>query len=233
MRAAVFAGLGGPSNIEVRNLADPEPGLGEVVLEVGASSINHHDYWYLKGDSGIDEDDIPFLSGVDVAGVVRETGPEVEGFSTGDRVVLNPMETCGKCEFCRDGPENLCVEYGLYHGGFADQAKVPADKLIPLPDSVSRNEAAAIPVAYMTALHMIRRGEINPSDKVLIPGATGGVGVAATQLLDTIGAQWWVLRFQRRNCENWSRSEQHMESRSHQQTSYRRRRRSMVRIKRY
>lgn len=188
MRAAVFAGLGGPSNVEVRELEDPTPDTGDVVLDIKASSINHHDYWYLKGESRIGEEDIPFLSGVDVAGVVRETAPDVASVSVGDRVVLNPMETCGECEYCRDGPENLCVEYSLFHGGFAEQAAVPADRLVPLPDSISMPEAAALPVAYMTAWHMIRRGEVDPGDTVLIPGAAGGVGVAATHLLDTIGA---------------------------------------------
>lgn len=188
MRAAVFTGLGGPSNVEVRELDDPEPGQGEVVLTVEAASINHHDYWYLKGESRIGEEDLPFLSGVDVAGVVDETGPGVTSVDRGDRVVLNPMQTCGQCEFCRDGPENLCVEYSLYHGGFAERAAVPADRLIPLPDSVEMVEAGALPVAYMTAWHMIRRAEVDPADTVLIPGSTGGVGVAATQLLDAIGA---------------------------------------------
>ena len=188
MRAAVFTELGGPSNVEVQELEDPEPTGDEVVLDVEASSINHHDYWYLKGESRIGEEDLPFLSGVDVAGTVRELGEGVSSVEVGDRVVLNPMETCGKCEYCRDGPENLCVEYGLFHGGFAEQAAVPADRLIPVPDSVSMRKAAALPVAYMTAWHMIRRAEIDPIDNVLIPGATGGVDVAATHLLDTLGA---------------------------------------------
>lgn len=187
MRAALFAGLGGPSNIEVRELDDPQPGPDEVVLDVEASSINHHDYWYLQGKSRIDENDLPFLSGVDVAGVVRELGSDVTSVDIGDRVVLNPMETCGSCEYCRDRPENLCEEYGLFHGGFAEQAAVPADRLLPLPESVSMTEAAALPVAYMTAWHMIRRAELSPGDSVLVPGATGGIGVAATQLLDRIG----------------------------------------------
>lgn len=188
MRAALFVELGGPDGVDIREVDDPAPGRGEVVLDVGAASLNHHDYWYLKGESRIDDDDLPFLSGVDVAGVVDEIGPGISSFDAGDRVVLNPMDTCGACEYCRDGPENLCTDYGLYHGGFAERALVPADRLIRLPDSVSMTEAAALPVAYMTAWHMIRRAQIAPDDTVLIPGATGGVGVAAIQLLQTVGA---------------------------------------------
>lgn len=188
MQAAVFAELGGPSGIEIHERDDPVPEQNEVILDVGGASVNHHDYWYLKGESRIGESDLPFLSGVDVAGTVTVLGDGVESVDAGDRVVLNPMETCGACEYCRDGPENLCVEYGLFHGGFAEKTAVPADRLVSVPDDVSLTEAAALPVAYMTAWHMIRRADVRPDDTVLIPGATGGVGVAATHLLQTVGA---------------------------------------------
>lgn len=189
MRAAAFTGFGGPSQVDIREVATPALRSGEVLLDVTASSLNHHDYWYLKGRAPIDEDDLPFVSGVDVAGTVAEVGPTVDGVASGDRVLLDPNETCGSCEYCRDGPENRCERFSLYHGGFAEKAVVPADRLLSVPDTVSLVDAGALPVAYMTAWHMIRRAGISPADTILIPGATGGVGIAAVQLATAMGAE--------------------------------------------
>lgn len=189
MRAAAFTALGGPSGVEVINLESPTADAGQVVIDVEGASVNRHDLLYLEGDFRLQEDHLPFVSGVDVAGKVRETADDVKDFQPGDPVVLNPMLTCGSCRFCRDGPENLCQEYSLFHGGFAEQAVVDADRLIQVSDEVDLISAAALPVAYMTAWHMFRRADIDAGDSVLIPGATGGVGVAATQLADAMGVR--------------------------------------------
>jgi NADPH:quinone reductase-like Zn-dependent oxidoreductase len=83
----------------------------------------------------------------------------------------------------------MCERFSLYHGGLAETARVEADRLIPLPEGMDATTAAAIPTAYMTAYHMLRRAEVGPADLVFVPGATGGVGVAATQLAETLGAE--------------------------------------------
>ncbi|MFB6103285.1 MAG: alcohol dehydrogenase catalytic domain-containing protein [Haloplanus sp.] len=190
MRAAAFTDLIGPDGVSVIDRPTPEPGRGEAVVDVDACSINHHDLWILNGDSAmLDPTDLPFVSGLDVAGVVRAVGEGVTGVEPGDRVVLCPNETCGTCRFCREGPENLCESYSLYHGGLAEQARVEASRLITLPETVETTTAAALPTAYLTAYHMIRRASVEPGDLLFVPGATGGVGVAAIQLADVLGVR--------------------------------------------
>lgn len=189
MRAAVYTGLGGPDEITIRDVPDPEPGPHEARVDVAAAAVNHHDLWLLRGEGSLETDELPFVSGVDVAGTVSAVGDGVADLAVGDRVVLCPNQTCGSCRHCREGPENRCVEYGLFHGGFAEQIAAPADRLIPLPDAISFEAAAAVPVSYLTAFHMLRQGQTTPGDRVFVPGATGGVGVAAVQLADVLGAE--------------------------------------------
>ncbi|EJN58816.1 alcohol dehydrogenase [Halogranum salarium B-1] len=189
MRAAAFTDLVGPDGVSVVDRPDPEPAQGQAVVDVDACAINRHDLWILDGDSAmVDAADLPFVSGLDVAGVVRAVGDDAS-VDPGDRVVLCPNETCGVCRFCRDGPENLCAEFSLYHGGLAEQAVVAADRLVALPDGVDTTTAAALPTAYMTAYHMLRRADVSPGDLVFVPGATGGVGVAGVQLANAMGAR--------------------------------------------
>ncbi|MFC7156983.1 alcohol dehydrogenase catalytic domain-containing protein [Halomarina halobia] len=189
MRAAAFTGLGGPSNVEVIDAPEPTVAADQALVRVRGAALNRHDLLYLQGDFRLREEHLPFVSGVDVAGEVIDIGTDVDSVSVGDRVVLSPMQTCGKCKFCRDGPENLCEHYGLFHGGFAERAAVDASRLVPLPADVDFVSAAALPVAYMTAWQMLRRAGVAAGDTVLVPGATGGVGVAAVQLIDTLGAR--------------------------------------------
>jgi NADPH:quinone reductase-like Zn-dependent oxidoreductase len=190
MRAAAFTELTGPDGVTIVERPDPEPGPGDAIVDVEACSINRHDLWILEGDSAmVDADDLPFVSGLDVAGVVRTVGEDVTAVEPGDRVVLCPIETCGTCRFCREGPENLCESFSLFHGGLAEAARVSADRLVSLPDTVATTTAAALPTAYLTAFHMLRRADVGPNDLVFVPGATGGVGVASIQLADVFGAR--------------------------------------------
>lgn len=190
MHAATFAKLTGPDGIDYREVPDPEAGPGEVVVDVSAASLNRHDLLVLRGESALSEAiDLPFVSGLDLAGVVSEVGAGVDSVAPGDRVVHCPNRTCGTCRFCRDGPENRCASFDLFHGAFAEQAAVPADRLVALPEGVSLTAAAALPTAYMTAWHMLRRTDVTAGDRVFVPGASGSVGIAALQLLDTLGAE--------------------------------------------
>jgi len=190
MRAAAFTDLTGPEDVSVVDYETPEPASGEAVVDVEACSINRHDLWILEGDSAmVDPNDLPFVSGLDVAGTVRSVGDGVTGLSPGDRVVLCPNQTDGTCRFCREGPENMCESFSLYHGGLAEAALVTADRLVSLPESVGATAAAALPTAYVTAYHMLRRADVEPGGLVFVPGATGGVGVAAVQLVDLLGVR--------------------------------------------
>lgn len=189
MRVAAFTDFGDGDDVEVQERPDPEPGPEEAVIDVEACSLNRHDLWILQGDSAMVTDGaLPFVSGLDAAGVVREAGDRA-AVSEGDRVVLCPNQTCGTCEFCRDGPETHCKQFMLYHGALAEQALVDSSRLIQLPDSVGFREAAALPTAYLTAWRMLKVGDVGPTDLVYIPGATGGVGVAAVQLADVLGTE--------------------------------------------
>ncbi|MFB6118411.1 alcohol dehydrogenase catalytic domain-containing protein [Halosegnis sp.] len=189
MRVAAFSELiGPPDGVELLEQDNPTAGPGEAVIDVKACSLNRHDLWILQGHSAmIEGDELPFVSGLDPAGVVREA-PADARVSEGDRILLCANQTCGTCDRCREGPENHCESFSLYHGGFAEQAAVTADRLIPIPDSLSFAEATALPTAYLTAWHMLQKADITAGDRVFIPGATGGVGLAGVQLADVLGA---------------------------------------------
>jgi NADPH:quinone reductase-like Zn-dependent oxidoreductase len=190
MRAAAFRELvGPPDGVDLIELDDPEPGPDEAVIDVRACSLNRHDLWILQGDSAmIAGEDLPFVSGLDPAGVVAAAGPDA-AVDEGDRVLLCPNETCGTCDRCREGPENTCESFSLYHGGLAERALVDADRLIPLPDDLGFAAASALPTAYLTAWHMLRKADVTAGDRVFVPGATGGVGLAGVQLARVLGAE--------------------------------------------
>lgn len=188
MRAAAITNFETDEYVESIELPDPEPEHGEAVVAVESASLNHHDLWLAKGAGSLTNENLPFVPGVDLAGVVDSVGPGVTQVERGDRVVLTPNVTCGTCSFCRDGPENRCREYEIYHGAFAEKARADASRLVPLPEAVSTRVASTLPVAYMTVMHMLRRAEVTPGDLVFVPGATGGVGIAALHLVDVFGA---------------------------------------------
>lgn len=189
MRAAVYPTSDDPADLTVETVPDPDPEPGQAVVRVKACSVNHRDLWKLKGtrETNIDQ----FVGGADVAGVVERIEPSctTSSIELGDRVVLCPLKTCGTCRYCREGPENYCAEYDSFDGGFAERCVVEADRLITLPDCVDFVAASTLPVAYMTAWRMLERAGVTAGDRVLIPGATGGVGVAAVQLANLRGAE--------------------------------------------
>lgn len=189
MRAATITGYDGIDDIDLRERPDPSPGPGEAVVRVDAAALNHRDLWPLKRDASGDPDRLPYIPGGDLAGVVAAVGDGVSTVAVGDRVVLCPLLACGECRFCRNGPENMCEHYESYDGGFAELALVRAERLLALPAAVSVDDAAALPIAYMTAFRMLTRGDVGAGDRVFVPGATGGVGLAAVQLAAIMGAE--------------------------------------------
>jgi alcohol dehydrogenase len=144
---------------------DPHPGPGEVVVRVRATSLNYHDVFTRRGMPGI-KLSMPVIMGLDIAGEVAEIGARVDGWRPGDRVLVDPINR---------------VKGGLMgetvHGGLAERCRVDAHQLIPIPEGVSYEAAAALPVAYGTAHRMmVTIGRIGAGEKVLILGASGGVG---------------------------------------------------------
>ncbi len=179
MRAAVIREHGGPEVLEIESgFPDPQAGEGDVVVAVKATSLNYHDVFTRRGMPGI-RVPMPAIMGIDFAGEIVELGSGVVGWKKGERVLVDPVNR---------------VQGGLMgetvHGGLAELCRVPAHQLIRIPDGVAFTDAAALPVAYGTAMRMMRtNGRISEGEKVLILGASGGVGVCCIQLAKLAGAE--------------------------------------------
>jgi len=176
MKAAVIEKQGGLDNLVYREWPDPEPGPGEVTVRVAACGLNHLDIFVRRGMPGLPVD-YPFISGGDIAGTVETLGEGVQDFAVGDRVLLNPSSDKGMLG------ETI-------PGGMAELACTPASHAIPIPESVSFEQAACLPVAYGTAWRMFHeRATLEAGETVLILGASGGVGNAAVQIAKNAGAR--------------------------------------------
>lgn len=194
MRAVRFHEHGGPEVLRLEQLPLPPVGPGEVRLRVAACGLNHLDVWTRRGMERVTVP-LPHIPGVDIAGHVDELGPGVEGWAPGDAVVVYPLETCGSCAACSSGQEQRCRHgrmVGGYHrdGGYADYVTVRAATLLAWPEGLSAVEAAALPVAYLTAWHMLHdKGEATHGDDVLVTAASGGVASACVQLAAAAGCR--------------------------------------------
>ncbi|MDQ6680202.1 MAG: zinc-binding dehydrogenase [Pseudomonadota bacterium] len=154
----------------------PTPGAGQVVIRVKASSFNYHDVFTVKGMPGI-KVPFPVVIGLDMAGIVHQTGEGVSGWKAGDRVLVNPLNKKG-----------LMGE--MLDGGMAEYCVMDASQLIAMPPDVSFEDAASLPVAYGTAHRMIMtHNTIKTGDKVLVLGASGGVGTGCVMLAKHLGAE--------------------------------------------
>ena len=194
MKAALFHEQGGPEVIRIEQVERPEPGPGEVLIEVRASALNHLDLWLRRGLPV--ETTMPHIGGSDVAGVVVELGARAadDGAAVGQRVVVDPSLSCGECEWCAKGEEPLCVKFRILgehtQGGFAEFVVAPARNLYPIPDGYAFEQAAAAPLAFLTAWRaLVTKGRIQRGDSVLVTGASGGVSTAAIQIAKLLGAR--------------------------------------------
>lgn len=180
MKAAVIYAHGGPGTLEyVTNYPDPKPAPDEVVVKVGAATLNYHDIFTRRGMPGI-KVPMPCILGIDFAGEIVETGSAVKDWKPGQRVMVDPLD--------RKTGAGLLGE--VRPGGLAEYCAVPDHHLVPLPDGVSYESAACLPVAYGTALRMMYTvGRVNEGEKVLILGASGGVGTCCVQLAKAVGAE--------------------------------------------
>jgi NADPH:quinone reductase-like Zn-dependent oxidoreductase len=193
MKAAAFRTHGGPEVIELLDLPEPVAGLGEVVVTVKAAALNHLDVWVRKGWPGL-KLTFPHVFGSDVAGVVESIGPGVAGWKAGDEVVLNPSLGCTRCPRCLAGQENLCRHFVILgehlSGGQAQRLAITARNLCPKPKNLSFEEAAAVPLTFMTAWHAVAvRAALRPGETILVHAAGSGVGVAAIQIARLLGAR--------------------------------------------
>ncbi len=193
MKAVAIRSHGGPEVVNVEDLPDPNPGPGQVLVGVKAAALNHLDIWVRKGWQGLMLS-FPHVLGSDVAGVVEAVGPGVEGVKVGDAVVLNPSLGCGRCEQCLSGHENLCRKFSILgehvSGGQAQRIAISARHVLPKPARLSFEEAAAVPLTFMTAWHaLVQRANVRAGETVLVHAAGSGVGVAAVQIAKLLGAR--------------------------------------------
>lgn len=176
MKAAVIEKQGGLENLVYRDWPDPIPRQGEVLLRVRACGLNHLDIFVRRGMPGFPVP-VPFISGGDIAGDIAALGPGVNGWSIGDRAALHPVTHEGMM-----GEE--------IPGGMAEYVRVPMENLISLAPGLDFATAAAVPIAYGTAIRMLLEiGKIESSDLVLVLGASGGVGIACVQIAKMLGAR--------------------------------------------
>jgi NADPH:quinone reductase-like Zn-dependent oxidoreductase len=193
MKAAAIRSHGGPEVVELLDLPDPVARAGEAVVTVRAAALNHLDLWVRKGWPGL-KLAFPHVLGSDVSGVVESLGPGVIGWKEGDEVVVNPSLGCTRCERCLAGQENLCRQFVILgehvSGGQAERLAVPARNLFQKPKNLSFEEAAAVPLTFMTAWHaVVVRAALRPGETILVHAAGSGVGVAAVQIARLLGAR--------------------------------------------
>ena len=178
MKAVVLHEHGGPEKLVYEpNYRDPQVTEGHVVLRVRATSLNYHDIFTRRGMPGI-KVPLPVIIGLDLAGDIAEIGPGVSGWKLGDRVLVHPIHP----------QRGLMGE--MLDGGMAEYCLVSAEQLIRLPPRVSYEQAASLPVAYGTAHRMMfTNGWIKAGEKVLVLGASGGVGTCCVLLAKMAGCE--------------------------------------------
>lgn len=196
MRAVVIERHGGPEVVRVGDVPVPEPGPGEVRVRVVAAALNHLDLWVRNGIPGVTLP-MPHVPGADGAGVVDALGPGVAGWSVGDAVYIQPGLFCGRCEFCLQGEESMCIRYRLLGehvtGTLAEHVVVPAVNLYHKPHGLDWLSAAAFPLVYQTAWRLVMTtGSLTAGETVLIHGVGGGVSCAALQIARYAGALVYV-----------------------------------------
>jgi NADPH:quinone reductase-like Zn-dependent oxidoreductase len=193
MKAIVINRHGGPEVLETAELPDPVAGPGEALVRVRACALNHLDLWTRGGLPGRSVP-FPHVLGSDIAGEVLSLPQPVEGITVGQRVMLSPGVSCGRCRMCLGGQDNACRWYRLLgaqlHGGYAEKVRCPIANLIPIPDHVAFEEAAAFPLVFLTVWHMlVTRARVRRGEDVLVWAAGSGVGMAAIQLAKRLGAR--------------------------------------------
>ena len=191
MKAVRFHRHGDPSVLVYEDAPDPVPPPGWAVVRVRACALNHLDLWQRRGLEKVTIP-MPHISGADVAGEVVESG--ASGLASGRRVMLQPGLSCGRCAACLAGEDNLCASYDVLGyqtaGGYAEYVTVPAANLIPLPDHINDVDAAAFPLAFLTAWQMLfTKARLKPGETVLVLAAGSSVGQAALQLAKAFHAK--------------------------------------------
>ena len=184
MKAVRIHEFGGPEVLRYEDAPDPQLRKDQVLVRVRACAMNHLDLWVRKGLPGVK---LPHILGSDIAGEVVGVGEYVSGISVGQRVLIAPMHFCNHCDRCVAGLQNQCREFTVrgngVDGGNCELIAVPQACVISIPDSLSFEQAASVPLVFLTAWHMlVGRAGIHPGQTVLVLGANSGVGIAGIQV---------------------------------------------------
>jgi acryloyl-coenzyme A reductase len=186
MQAIVLRAFGSPGNLRPEIVPDPQPGAGEVLLRVHACGVCYHDVINRRGN--LPRTSVPAILGHEAAGEVIAVGPDVEGWSVGDRAATLQRLSCGQCGHCHAERNSLCKNDTRFFGeeipgGYASYMAAPVAGLGRIPAGVPWPVAAVTCCTTGTAVHCLRtRGRLAPGETVLITGASGGVGMQAVQL---------------------------------------------------
>lgn len=189
MKAVRFHEHGSADVLRYEDAPEPEVRYGDVLVRVRACALNHLDIWNRRGVVSLP---LPHIPGADVAGEVVEAS--TREIPVGRRVLLQPGLSCGRCQACLDGRDNECPRYDVLgtqsQGGYAELVSVPLQNVVPIPDTIGYVEAAAFPLTFLTAWHMlVTRARVRPGEDVLVIGAGSGVGQAAIQIAWLHGAR--------------------------------------------
>lgn len=193
MKAIVFHQHGGPDVIKYEDVPEPALRACDVLVRVRACALNHLDLWVRGGLPNVPIP-LPHIPGSDIAGEIAKVGADVTNVRVGQKVVLAPLVSCGKCPACLAGLDNYCRQATnlgyMIDGGCAEFVRAPEVNCLSYPENLKWEEAAAIPLVFQTAWHMlITRAQLQPGEDVLVLGAGSGVGSAAIQIAKFFGAR--------------------------------------------
>jgi NADPH:quinone reductase-like Zn-dependent oxidoreductase len=202
VKAIRFHQHGGLDALKYEDAPEPKIQANEVLVKVKACALNHLDVWLRGGVPGW-KIEMPHIVGSDVSGEAAEVGSLTTRVKPGDRVLICPGISCAQCEMCFRGLDSACRQFtvlGVFKdGGYTEYVKVPEVNVLSIPGDLSFDEAAAVPLVFLTAWHMLfTRAELKPGEDVLVIGAGSGVGSAAIQIaklvnarvIATAGADW-------------------------------------------
>src|SRR2546429_331037 len=192
LRALLFREFGGPERLSYEDVAEPKISESEALIRVRACALNHLDIWARQGTRG-ERIPMPHISGCDISGEIARVGSLVKNHKPGDKALIAPGISDGTCEYCATGWDSLCESYKIIgyetQGGYAENATGPSQNVLPIPGHLSFEEAASVPLVFLTAWHMLTtRAHLTAGETVLVWAAGSGVGSAAIQVAKVLGA---------------------------------------------
>lgn len=178
----------------LNDVPEPEPGPGEVRVEIKYAGLNHLDIWTSMGLPAPKV--MPHTTGADAAGLVDAVGDGVSGIEVGDEVIVDPSHSCGTCDYCLRDEIVYCSEFGIVGehlpGTFAEKVVVPTINVVPKPSAVDWEVAGSFGLSSTTAIRMLEKADLKDNETVLVVGVGGGVSSAAMSLAQAFGADVYV-----------------------------------------